>query len=109
MTAREPRSLMSMQDGNRDLVPSTYDERPLPTWLRATLVVAGLGFLLIGVVMLAIPVLPQVWAFALALVCFSLASRALWLWLERKLQRWPRIHDATAALRSNLLRRLSSR
>lgn len=82
-------------------------EQPLPRWLRVLLTLVGTTFLLIGIVMLAIPVLPQVWAFALAAVCFSVASQSVWRWLERRLRRWPRLHTRACSLRSWLLDRLS--
>ncbi len=84
------------------------EQQPLPRWLRALLLLAGLVFLGVGIVMLAIPILPQVWAFAIAAVCFSLASRSVWLWLERKLRRFPRVHATATSLRERLLERLSS-
>ncbi len=71
----------------------------LPAWLRVALAFVGTVFLLIGIVMLAIPVLPQVWAFLLAAVCFSLASEALWERLDGVLGRWPRLQNATRKLR----------
>ena len=96
---------------NNDPTPSTVpvDEQALvaqadlPSWLRILLIFLGLMFGLIGLVMLALPVLPQVWAFALAALCFSLASHAVWLWLERKLRRWPRIHRVTVRWRARIL------
>lgn len=80
----------------------------LPSWLRILLIFLGLVFGLIGLVMLAVPVLPQVWAFALAAICFSLASQSVWLWLERKLRRWPKIHRATVRWRARILAALPS-
>lgn len=75
----------------------------LPSWLRILLIFLGLVFGLVGLVMLALPVLPQVWAFALAALCFSLASHSVWLWLERRLRRWPKIHHATVLWRARIL------
>lgn len=80
----------------------------LPSWLRILLIFLGLVFFLVGLVMLALPVLPQVWAFALAALCFSLASHSAWLWLERKLRRWPKIHRATVRWRARILEALPS-
>lgn len=92
---------------NAPLQPIDFEsEQELPRWLRLLLVVVGSGFLLVGVVMLAIPVVPQVWAFALAGVCFSLASQTVWIWLERQLRRWPRVHARACTLRRGLLERL---
>ena len=75
----------------------------LPSWLRILLIFLGLVFGMVGLVMLAVPVLPQVWAFALAALCFSLASHSAWLWLERRLRRWPKLHRATVRWRARIL------
>jgi len=84
-------------------------EDELPRWLRLLLLLIGGGFLLVGIVMLALPVLPQVWAFAMAGVCFSLASETVWRWTERHTRRWPRVHATTCRLRTGILSRLPRR
>lgn len=103
--------------GMNDTPPSPSDpsqdqalvtQADLPSWLRILLIFLGLVFFLIGLVMLALPVLPQVWAFGLAALCFSLASHSAWLWLERKLRRWPKIHRTTVRWRARILAALPS-
>ena len=86
-----------------------HPERELPPWLRILLILVGTFFMLVGLIMLAIPILPQVWAFALAAMCFSLASQTVWRWLEYRLVRWPGLHTRACRLRGRMLDRLNRR
>ncbi len=64
-------------------------EPPLPHWLRVLLFVVGSVLLLIGLVGLALPVIPQTIPLAAGAALLSLASDAFYRFLRTRLRRFP--------------------
>ena len=82
---------------------------PLSPWLRWLLVALGSVALVIGLIGLALPIVPQAIPLLFAFTALSLASEGFWRFLERLLSRWPSLRARVARLRQRAHRALSRR
>ncbi|HVS13375.1 MAG TPA: hypothetical protein VMV46_05610 [Thermoanaerobaculia bacterium] len=89
--------------------PSNSEEalEPLPPATRIALWIVGTVFLLIGLVGLALPVVPQAVPLAIGAAFLSLASERFYSLLVRKVERWPKLARRLVQLRHRMHRLLS--
>ncbi|MEM6704100.1 MAG: hypothetical protein AAF690_15385 [Acidobacteriota bacterium] len=80
---------------------------PLPTWVRALLFALGSLLVLVGLVALALPVVPQALPLAAGAALLSLASDRLYLFLRTRLRRWPWLWRPLRSFRIQVHRLLS--
>jgi uncharacterized membrane protein (Fun14 family) len=80
---------------------------PLPPATRIALWIVGTVLLLIGLVGLALPVVPQAVPLAIGAAFLSLASERFYGLLVRNVERWPRLAQHLVRLRHRLHRLLS--
>lgn len=104
---REPEPGSGRPDCRADETPEEVHLRPLPPLTRALLLIAGGLLFAIGLVGLALPIIPQTIPLVLGLAILSLASRWVHDLLERLLNRWPRVRRVVAQLRKRVHDRLS--
>lgn len=80
--------------------PSTPKRRrPLPTWLRVTLIVVALLLIAIGLAGLVLPGIQGIVTILAGLALLSLVSRQTHGFLRWTLQRWPRMRKRVERLR----------
>lgn len=82
---------------------------PLSPWLRWLLVALGSVALIIGLIGLALPIVPQAIPLLFAVTALSLASEGFWRQMERLLGRWPGLRARVVKLRHRAHRALSKR
>ena len=107
MTKSEPAQTRSKAP---DDTRAPYPEetlKPLPTTTRVAIWIAGSVFLLVGLIGLALPVIPQAVPLALGAALLSLASERFYSLLVKNVERWPRLAHRLAQLRATLHRWLS--
>jgi uncharacterized membrane protein YbaN (DUF454 family) len=80
---------------------------PLPLATRIAMWIVGSIFLLLGLIGLALPVVPQAVPLALGVAFLSLASERFYALLVKNVERWPRLAHQLARLRATLHRWLS--
>jgi len=97
------------QPGDPRRAPPDPDEilEPLPPTTRIAIWIVGSVFLLIGLIGLALPVIPQAVPLALGAALLSLASERFYTLLVKNVERWPRLAHHLARLRARLHRWLS--
>lgn len=71
----------------------------LPQTTRIVLLAAGSGFLLLGLIGLALPVVPQAAFLLVGAALLSVASKRVHAQVDRWLNRWPAASDAFARMR----------
>ena len=95
---------------NSDHGHTAHELEPLPPpldgWLRTVLLVLGSGFLLLGLIGLALPVIPQTIPLALGAAMLSLASERLHHGILGLLSRWPAAARVLVSFRTRMHRRL---
>jgi len=94
----------------RDPAPGTSPELTAPTIRRGVRLLLFLGgglSILVGLVGLALPIIPQTVPLALGVALLSLASERVYGRLQTLLARWPRIWRTIQAVRHRLERWLS--
>ena len=79
----------------------------LPIGLRITLLVLGWIVVLVGVAGLLLPGLQGIVTIAIGAAILSVASERVHRWLQKLLQRWPRISQRLERLRQTLHTKLS--
>ena len=89
---------------------TTHELEPLPPpldgWLRTILLALGTVFVLIGLIGLALPVVPQAIPLALGAAMLSLASERLHHGILGLLSRWPAAARVLVSFRTRMHRRL---
>jgi len=83
--------------------------RPLPTWLRITLIVVALVMIAVGVAGLVLPGIQGIVTILAGLALLSLVSRQTHGFLRWTLQRWPRMRKRVERLRFRFRRWLHRR
>ena len=74
----------------------------MPKGTRLMVFVVGGLFLLIGLIGLALPIIPQTIPLTLGIALLSLASERVYRYLQTLLGRWPRVWRTIQALRHRL-------
>lgn len=92
------------KDSATNLHPDEEALEPLPPATRIAMWVVGSLCLLIGLVGLALPVIPQAVPLALGVAFLSLASERFYSVIAKNVERWPRIAHRLAHLRARLHR-----
>jgi sulfite exporter TauE/SafE len=80
--------------------------RPLPLWLRVTVLVVGWLVLLVGVAGLVLPGIQGIATIVAGLAILSVASELAHRWMRRSLQRWPKLAARVERFRDKLHARL---
>jgi uncharacterized membrane protein YbaN (DUF454 family) len=80
--------------------------RPLPLWLRVTVLVVGWLVLLVGVAGLVLPGIQGIATILAGLAILSVASELAHRWMRRSLQRWPKLAERVERFRDKLHARL---
>ena len=85
--------------GDGSLEPATRPLEPLPTPVRVVFFLAGSVLVILGLVALALPVVPQAIPLGAGAALLSLASDKVYLALKTRLRRWPWIWKPVRAFR----------
>lgn len=96
----------------RDVVPTAEDSRendslpPPPRWLRIVLTIVGCTLVGLGLIGLALPVVPQMVPLVAGATALTFADERLYQALQRGLRRWPRLRTALRRTRQRVHNRL---
>jgi hypothetical protein len=76
--------------------------RPLPLWMRVTVMLVGWIVLLIGVAGLVLPGIQGIATIAIGAAILSVVSEVAYKWTRKALQRWPSIWERVERFRGRI-------